>query len=129
MNFDLLDYKRNRAEQQVEAYRLERDRARQAAVTQALRGDVARARIAVQSARAIAENTPVELEAANALETQAQARYTAGLGTVVEVAEAQRLLRQAEVDDSLATLGIWRALLGLAAAQGELDELLAAASR
>ena len=129
MNFDLLDYKRNRAELQVEAHRLERDRARQAAVTQALRGDVARARIAFQSARAIAENTPVELEAANALEMQAQARYRAGLGTVVEVAEAQRLLRQAEVDDSLATLGIWRALLGLAAAQGELEELLAAASR
>ena len=129
MNFDLLDYKRNRAELQVEAHHLERDRARQAAVTQALRGDVTRARIAVQSARAIAENTPVELEAAEALETQAQARYKAGLGTVVEVAEAQRLLRQAEVDDSLASLGIWRALFGLAAAQGELDELLTATSR
>ena len=129
MSFDLLDYKRNRAERQIETHRLERDRARRAVVTQELRGEVARARIAVESARAIAQNTPVELEAAKALETQAQARYKAGLGTVVEVAEAQRLLRQAEVDDSLANLGIWRALFELAAAQGKMDELLTAASR
>jgi outer membrane protein TolC len=90
---------------------------------------MARARIAVEAARKIARNTPVELEAATALETQAQARYKAGLAAVVEVADAQRLLRQAEVDDSLAKLGVWQALFALAAAQGEIDELLAAASR
>ncbi len=129
MNFDLLDYKQNRVRRQIEGHRLEREQARKDVVTQELRGEVARARIAVDAAHKIAQNTPIELEAARTLETQAKARYKAGLGTVVEVAEAQRLLRQAEVDDALARLGVWRALFALAAAQGEMHELLTAASR
>jgi len=44
----------------------------------------------------------------------------AGLGNITEVAEAQRLLTQAEIDDSLARLGVWRSLLGVAAAEGDL---------
>lgn len=129
MNFDLFDYKANRVKRQIETHNLEREQARKDVVLQELRGEVARARIAVDAARKIAENTPIELEAARTLETQAQARYKAELGTVIEVAEAQRLLRQAEVDDALAKLGVWRALFALAAAQGEMDELLTAASR
>ena len=129
MNFDLLDYKRNRAAQQIEAYRLEQEQARKETVTQGLRGKVARARIAVQSAREIALNTPLELQAATELEEQEQARYKAGLGTVADVADAQLLLRQAEVGDSLARISVWRALLSLAAAQGEMGDLLTAASR
>lgn len=129
MDFDLLDYKRVRASREIEAHRLERERARKDLVAQELRGELARARIAAQAARKIARNTPVELEAAKSLVTQSEARYRAGLGTVVEVADAQRLLRQAEVDDALARLGVWRALLAVAATQGQIDEFLAAASR
>lgn len=129
MNFELFDYKSNRVKRQIETHNLEREQARKDVVLQELRGEVARARIAVEAARKIAENTPIELEAAQTLETQAQARYKAELGTVVEVAEAQRLLRQAEVDDALARIGVWRALIALAAAQGEMDEMLTAASR
>ena len=55
---------------------------------------------------------------------QAQGTWKAGLATVVEVAEAQRLLTQAEIDDSLAKLAVWRALLGVAAAQGDLEPFL-----
>lgn len=129
VDFDLFEYKRNRAQQRIETHRLEREQARKAAVTQELLGETARAKIAVDAARRIARNAPVELKAAQALETQTRARYKAGLGTVAEVADAQRLLRQAEVDASLAKLGVWRALFALAAAQGTLDELLAATSR
>ena len=129
MNFDLLDYKANRVRRRIETHNLEREQARKDVVLQELRGDVARAQIAVDAARKIAENTPIELEAARTLEVQAQARYRAELGTIVEVAEAQRLLRQAEVDDALARIGVWRALIALAAAQGEMDEMLTAASR
>ena len=129
MNFDLFDYKQNRVRQQIEAHNVEREQASKDVVMQELLGEVTRARIAVDAARKIAENTPIELEAARTLEAQAQARYKAELGTVVEVAEAQRLLRQAEVDDALARPGVWRALFALAAAQGEMDELLTAASR
>ena len=129
MNFDLLDFKQNRVKRQIEAHKTEREQARNDVVVQQLLGEVARARIALDAARKIAENTPIELEAGRTLEAQAQARYEAELGTVVEVADAHRLLRQAEVDDALARLGVWRALFSLAAAQGEMDDLLTAASR
>jgi outer membrane protein TolC len=62
---------------------------------------------------------PVQLEAARETEQQATARYKSGLGTLIEVAEAQRLHTQAEIDSALARLNIWRALLGLAIAQGD----------
>jgi outer membrane protein len=42
---------------------------------------------------------------------------------------AQRLFSLAEIDDSLARLGIWRALLGLAAAQGDLTAYLQTAGK
>lgn len=72
----------------------------------------------------ISQNTPVELEAARAGETQASARYKAALAPIVEVAEAQRLLLQAEIEDNLARLSVWRALLGEALAQGDLQPFL-----
>jgi outer membrane protein TolC len=77
----------------------------------------------------VIENTPIQLEAARATEQQATARYKAGLANIVEVAEAQRLLTQAEIDDALARLGVWRALFGVAAAQGDLTPMLQLASQ
>jgi len=41
-----------------------------------------------------------------------------------EVAEAQRLLAQAEIDDAVARLGVWRALLAAAQARGDLAPFL-----
>jgi outer membrane protein TolC len=72
----------------------------------------------------VARNTPIQLAAARATEQQATARYKAGLASIVEVAEAQRLLTQAEIDDALARLNVWRALLALAAAEGDLAPYL-----
>jgi outer membrane protein TolC len=72
----------------------------------------------------VAENTPVQLSAARETELQARTRYKAGLATAVEVAEAQQLLIQATIDDALARLGVWRALLGLAGARGDLQPFL-----
>jgi len=57
-------------------------------------------------------------------EQQANARYRSGIGNIVEVAEAERILTQAEIDDALAKLGVWRALLGVAAATGDLQLFL-----
>ena len=129
MTFDLLEYRSVRARQRIESHRIERERAREAEVAQEIRGDVARARIALDAARRIAGNTPIELQAAQELETQERARYQAGLATVADVAASQLLLRQAEVEHSLARLGVWRAMLALAAAQGSLDDVVAVASR
>ena len=44
-----------------------------------------------------------------------------GLASIVEVADAQSLLAQAEVQDQLARVDVWRALLAEAVAQGDLD--------
>ena len=81
-------------------------------------------RAAMESARKVAENTPVQLASARVLEQQSRARYDAGLATIVEVADAQRLLLQAEVGDALARLGLWQALVAGAAARGDVAELL-----
>jgi outer membrane protein len=78
----------------------------------------------VQGARAIAANTPVQLAAAQQSEAQARARYQAGLASIVEVADTQSLLAQAEVQDQLARIDVWRALLTRSAAQGTLTPFL-----
>jgi outer membrane protein TolC len=74
----------------------------------------------LQTTRAIAANTPVQLAAAQQSETQARARYDAGLASIIEVADAQSLLAQAEVQDQLARVDVWRALLAAAVARGDL---------
>jgi outer membrane protein len=79
----------------------------------------------VQASRAIAANTPVQLAAAQQSESQARARYQAGLASIVEVADAQGLLVQAEAQDQLARIDVWRALLAQSVAQGTLMPFLA----
>jgi len=78
----------------------------------------------VTAARAIAQNTPIQLAAARQSETQARARYDAGLASIVEVADAQNLLTQAEYQDAAARVDVWRALLAKAVAQGSLASFL-----
>ncbi len=78
----------------------------------------------LQSARAVAANTPIQLAAAQQSEMQATARYQASLATIVEVAETQSLLAQAEVQDQLARVDVWRALLAAAVAQGNMTPFL-----
>lgn len=78
----------------------------------------------VRAARAVAANTPLQLAAAQQSESQARARYQAGLASIVEVADAQSLLVQAEVQDQLARIDVWRALLAQAVAQGTLTPFL-----
>ena len=78
----------------------------------------------LDAARAIAANTPLQLAAAQQSESQARARYQAGLASIVEVADTQSLLAQAEVQDQLARIDVWRALLAQAVAQGTLTPFL-----
>jgi outer membrane protein len=129
VSFPIFDYKQNRVRQDVESHREAAEAARLTTVVEELKSEVAKARVDIDASRQVAANMPEELSAARALEQQAQARYKAGLGNVVEVADAQRLLRQAETDEALARLSVWRALFGLAAAEGDMTELLAQASR
>jgi outer membrane protein TolC len=79
----------------------------------------------LDGARRVAGNTPVQVSAARTALQQATARYQSGLGIIDDVAEAQRLLTQAEIDDALARLGVWRGLLQVAAAAGDIQPFLA----
>jgi outer membrane protein len=80
-------------------------------------------------ARRVAANTPVQVSAARAAVEQATARYQSGLGNIDAVAEAQRLLTQAEIDNALARLYVWRGLLGVAATAGDIRPFLSEASQ
>jgi outer membrane protein TolC len=82
------------------------------------------AQATLSGAHQLAANTPVELSAAQVSEQQQQVRYRSALATVVDVAAAEGVLAQAEGDDAIARLGVWRAELGVAAAQGDLQPFL-----
>lgn len=83
----------------------------------------------LQASRAVAANTPIQLAAARQSETQARARYDAGLASITEIADAQGLLAQAEAQDQLARIDVWRALLAAAAARGDIEPFLALVRR
>ncbi|HEV2491557.1 MAG TPA: TolC family protein [Terriglobia bacterium] len=121
VNFPVFDYFSNRAEKKIVDANQRAEAARYDQTLQDLSDQAEQARAALEGARRVAENTPVELAAARASESQARARYQSGLTTVVEVAESEGLLVQAEIDDALARLNVWRALAGVAAAQGNLQ--------
>jgi outer membrane protein TolC len=83
----------------------------------------------LSGARSTAANTPVQVSSADTAVQQSTARYQSGLGTLVEVAEAQRLLTQAQIDDALARLNVWRAVLRVAAVSGDIQPFLTGASQ
>jgi len=76
-------------------------------------------------ARRVAANTPVEVASARTAVDQATARYRSGLAPIDDVAQARRLLLQAQIDDALARLNVWRARLQVSAARGDIQPFLA----
>jgi outer membrane protein TolC len=122
--FSVLDFPALHFKKQIEKSNERAQQAEYEKTLQTLTAQSEKAKAAYDSAVLISENTPVELEAAKLGETQATARYQAGLAPIVEVADAQRLLLQAEIEDKMARLTVWRALLGQAFAQGDLQPFL-----
>jgi outer membrane protein len=127
--FPLLDWPGLKARREAADHQERAESARREQARQDLSSALARAQAELDSAWRMAQNTPVRLEAARDAERQAVARYKAGLGVLLEVAEAQRLVTQSEIDDSIAKLNVWRAMLGVAAAQGDLEHFLKQAGR
>ena len=84
----------------------------------------ARARVLLNNARRVADETPILVNAARENEVKAAERYRVGLANVLEVAEAQRILQSATVQDSVAQVRIWRAILSAAYAQGDVKPFL-----
>ena len=118
-------------------------RARESAQSATIRAETARLRqiasdLAAQwnravatlsGARSVAANTPLQVAAARAATEQATARYQSGLGNIDAVAEAQRLLTQSEIDNALSRLGVWRGLLGVATAAGDIQPFVVEATQ
>ncbi|WP_051669837.1 TolC family protein [Bryobacter aggregatus] len=127
--FNVFEYQAIRARRSAESAHLDAERARYSQVLVDLRARQNKASAAFEGALEVAQTTPVVVDAARHLTEQARARYQSGLGTALEVADAHRRLAQAEIDDSLARLGTWRAKLALFAATGNLSPLLIEASQ
>lgn len=113
-----------RSRRRQEASNLAAEQARYDQTAQRLKAEEATARALADSAKDLAENAPRQLQAAQETELRVRKRYEAELGTVTEVAEAQRLLAQAEVENALARLAVWRARLAEARAKGDLKPFL-----
>ena len=124
VTFPLMDVFSAKTRQRLEGANARAEEARYDETIQRLRAEEASAQALVRAAEQIAVHTPVQLRAAQLAELQATGRYNAGLGTIVEVADAQRVLAQAEADQALAELGTWRARLAEAHAAGDLTEFL-----
>ena len=129
VTFPVMDLAAIRAREAAQSATIRAQAARSDQIISELRGRWNVALALLGGARDIAMNTPVQISAARAASQQATARYESGLGTIDQVAEAQRLLTQAEIDDALAHLGVWRALLGLANAAGDLQPFVSEASK
>jgi outer membrane protein TolC len=121
VSFPLLDGIRIQARRHVEADKLQQASAKFERTVQALQSQEARARAVTAAAIDIAANTPRQLQAARDTDVQARARYDAGLASVLDVAEAQRLLADAETANAIATLAVWRARLAEAILTGDLQ--------
>ena len=129
VTFPLAELPSLRARKQIELHKERAEAARYEQVMRELSGRLEKAKAILAGARRIAQNTPIQAEAATSVRQQARARYKSGLARVIELAEAERLATQAEIDDALARLIVWRAMLGVAAARGDLGAFLDLAGR
>jgi outer membrane protein TolC len=129
VTFPVLDLPSLRAREAAQSANIRSQTARAAQIAVDLRAQWNRAVAGLEGARRIAGNTPVEVSAARSATQQATARYQAGLGNIDDVAEAQRLLTNAEIDDVLARLSVWRGLLGIATAAGDIQPFVAVVSQ
>jgi outer membrane protein len=105
VTFPVLDLPSLRAREAAQSATIRSETARAEQIAVDLRAQWNRAVAGLEGARRIAVNTPVEVAAARSAAQQATARYQAGLGNIDDVAEAQRLLTSAEIDDVLARRG------------------------
>lgn len=124
VTFPVLELPSLRARKAAEQARIGAEQAREQQLALEIRTRVLRAEAALNAAIRVAAQTPVQADAARMAERQARARYESGLANLTELADAQRLLTNAEIDDALARLSIWRGRLSVAIAQGDLQPFL-----
>lgn len=129
VDFPFLDIIRIQAEKKVVLERIAAERHGYNLILQNLKTQDVQARARVEAAAQLAANMPVQVQAALTASRQAQARYEAGLGTVAQVAEANQVLADSRVKEAVAKIGVWQALLAVAAVHGNLEPFIAEAAR
>jgi outer membrane protein TolC len=112
-----------RAQQGAQRARLDEERDRYEETLGNLNEALAQAQTALSGAEQVAQITPTALAAARQSESQQRVRYRSGLATVVDVTTAEAALAQAESQDAIARLDVWRAVAALDAARGDLSPL------
>lgn len=127
VSFPLFEGPRTKAIRETEQRLARAEMANVKRAQQELTAQAERAKAALDAAVKLREIAPEQTKAAKMSFDQSQARYKAGLGTLLELADAQRTLTQAEIDEALAGLAVWRAHLALASARGDLQPFLAMA--
>lgn len=120
IEYSLTRHWQNRHEKAIAQAQLQQDQARFVQLGDQLQLAWRQARADLDSAGKVLQAAPVELDAAEMGEKQARARYRAGLSSIVDLANAEELLAKAQTDDLISHLQIWRALLKLSYAQGDL---------
>jgi len=129
VTFPVMDRFAIREQEAVQAASIRAGQAQYQVIAANLQGQFNAALATLAGARRVAANTPVGVSAARTAFEQATARYKSGLAPVDDVAQAQRLLVQAQIDDALARLNVWRALLELETARGDIQPFLAEAGQ
>lgn len=122
---NLFDAPARHARQRAAAATVRVADAQRAEAARVVAADRRAANAVLDTSLAIADQTPAQVDAARQTERQARARYEAGLTGIADVADAQRLLAEAEYLDAVARLDVWRAAVGQAAATGSLEPFLA----
>ena len=129
ITFPFMDFASIHAREASQASTLAAAQAHEQLASRELQEQFAQSEAALRASRAVAENTPIALLSAQTSFAQANARYKAGLSPIDDLAQAQRLLVQAQIDNSIARLNVWRAFLHLQAIRGDLQPFLQAASQ
>lgn len=129
VTFSAMDKFALREQEAVESAKIRAGEAQYQLVEANLRAQFNVALATLAGARRVAANTPVEVSSARTAVEQARARYQSGLAPIDDLAQAQRLLAQAQIDDALARLNVWRARLQVATARGDIGPFLREVTR
>ncbi len=129
VNWNFLDPIRLKYEKQVQDQRIVSQQQDYDLVLQNLKTEDSRSRSRLRTTIAIAQNMPVQVNASEQAVYQAVSRYKVGLGSVAQVAEANQVLAQSRMQEAVAKVAVWRAMLGVASVHGDLKLFLAEATR
>jgi outer membrane protein len=129
VTFPVMDRFAIREQEAMRSANIRAGQAQSMVIAANLQGQFNTALAMLTGARHVAGNTPIEVSSARAALQQATARYQSGLAPIDDVAQAQRLLVQAQIDDALARLSVWRAMLQVATVRGDIQPFVAEAGQ